>query len=558
MIIEPKKLSARGARVDIGEVNILLNLVKESSPNVRLNILDTLTHLPLPEQGWDKVIELLSQELGDTTSYEDKAQLLEIGIWIPYEFNLESEVVRIEKKPIVQKRLLDEVKRIHNRYNNDYIDYDHNWAVSQAPGFVLFSESELKTQKSLLLPEISKTASKLLNWWSNERSPDIAIDNPVLITLLFEFAAKDNYYEVLMINNLLKQLARLENFRPDLNGLFEEYHQCVTDWIRETSSYYGKQSARWFQLYRDDEHSISWRSWQIAWTISRGGLRGLISALAIYLTGKDETRQIAALALISDSADYALQKRAAEFGGGIRPPRLDPNLAHRFWLSDVKVNEQTADNLQVNIDLKQLLTDIGKRYFKISIGHPKLISKRYEAPFVVQLYFEELADDVKKKIEEIVGENFAESIYNTELKFGQVVKIKLFSPDITFSEPIVKKLDSSLNTMIFLGKPLDTCQPCIHKIVISITDNKTGIEYQAETISVKVVDFAFDHVSRPLLSKVSTVILGASSFVMFILTLLAQIDKTLGYTSGTAAFVLGTVVFANFYKFYQRIHINTP
>ncbi|MBE7536725.1 MAG: serine/threonine protein kinase [Anaerolineales bacterium] len=212
---------------------------------------------------------------------------------------------------------------------------------------------------------------------------------------------------------------------------------------------------------------------------------------------------------------------------------------------------------EVYVDWKKILGEIGKKFFKISIGHPKLIAKGYESPFVVQLYFEELADNIKMKIKEIVGENYTERIYDTELKFGQVVKIKLFSPDITFPDPIAKKLDSSINSMVFLGKPLDSCQPREHKVVLSILDNKTGIEYQSETFSVKVVDFAFDHVSRPLLSKVSAVVLGIGSFSMFVLTLLEQIDKTIGFTSGTAVGVLAVVIYTNFYNFYQRIRPNT-
>lgn len=208
--------------------------------------------------------------------------------------------------------------------------------------------------------------------------------------------------------------------------------------------------------------------------------------------------------------------------------------------------------------MKRILQELGKRDFKISVGHPKLISKRFGSPFVVQLFFEEMAMDVKMKIKSIVGENYIERVYGTELKFGQVIKVKLFSPDILFSESIVKKLDSSQNSMTFLGKPSDLCEAGEHKVTLSVLDSKTNIEYQSETFSVKVVDFAFDHVSRPLLSKVSATVLGIGSFAMFVLTFLEQIDKTIGLTSGTAAGVLAAVVYANFYNLYQRIRPNTP
>ena len=248
-------------------------------------------------------------------------------------------------------------------------------------------------------------------------------------------------------------------------------------------------------------------------------------------------------------------KIAIDIGGNIGGNLMigDSNLVIK------KPNTSTNDNTdEVYIDLKKFLNEIDKRFFKASIAHPKLISKRFDSPFIVQLYFEELANNVKAKIKEIAGESYTERIYDTELKFGQVIKIKLFSSDITFSEPIVKRLDSSLNSMTFLGKPTDACQSGNHKIILSILNGETGIEYQSEIFSVKVVDFAFDHISRPLLSKISTVVLGIGSLAMFILTFLEQIDKTIGLTSGTAAGVLAVAVYASFYDLYQRVRSNIP
>lgn len=234
---------------------------------------------------------------------------------------------------------------------------------------------------------------------------------------------------------------------------------------------------------------------------------------------------------------------------------LETATQERKFLEDLhkSVNEKATEH-----ELKNILTAIGKKYFKISVAHPKLLTKRFESAFLIQAYFEELNSDVKAKIREILGENVGEHVYDTELKLGQLIKIKLYSPDIIFPEPITKKLNSPLNSMTFLGKPLDTCQPGEHKVVLSILDNKTGVEYQSETFSVKVVDFAFDHISRPLLSRVSAVVLGIGSFAMFILTFLEQIDKTVGLTSGTAAGVLALAVYAGFYNMYQRVHSSTP
>jgi hypothetical protein len=95
MIIEPKILAARGSLIDANEVSILFDLVKNSSRNVRMNILDTLTHLPLPKPEWDRVVKLIRQELQEVESFKEQAALLEIGTWIPSGFDLENEVGRL-------------------------------------------------------------------------------------------------------------------------------------------------------------------------------------------------------------------------------------------------------------------------------------------------------------------------------------------------------------------------------------------------------------------------------------------------------------------------------
>ena len=294
--------------------------------------------------------------------------------------------------------------------------------------------------------------------------------------------------------------------------------------------------------------------------ITSFGVLGFAVTVIVYnllnLTGGSGIGLLIYLAEISGISFFYDTKMFKEVIGGNISGNVRMGDAN-IYIGHLEVDRATDEVMDSIGKLKNILNEIGGKFFKISVGHPKLISKGYESPFVVQLYFEELTNNVKMKIKEIVGENYAERIYDTELKFGQVVKIKLFSPDITFSEAISKKLDLSINSMTFLGEPLDTCQPREHKVVLSILDNKTGIEYQSETFSVKVADYAFDHVSRPLLSKVSALILGFGSLTMFVLALLEQIDKTIGLTSGTAAGVLAVVVYTNFYGLYQRIRANT-
>lgn len=110
MILEPKTLAARRSLVDLSEVSILFDLANDPSANVRFNALDTLTHLPLPKQGWVQVVTRIRQELQKASSFDDKAALLQLGTWVPHIFDAEDEVRKIEAGSKVQEELLAAVR----------------------------------------------------------------------------------------------------------------------------------------------------------------------------------------------------------------------------------------------------------------------------------------------------------------------------------------------------------------------------------------------------------------------------------------------------------------
>ena len=68
---------------------------------------------------------------------------------------------------------------------------------------------------------------------------------------------------------------------------------------------------------------------------------------------------------------------------------------------------------------------------------------------------------------------------------------------------------------------------------------------------MRVVDYAFDHISRPFLSKVISVFLGLAAVVTYFLTSLEQIDKTFGYAAGTAAVTTAGFIYARYLVLYQ-------
>jgi hypothetical protein len=194
-----------------------------------------------------------------------------------------------------------------------------------------------------------------------------------------------------------------------------------------------------------------------------------------------------------------------------------------------------------------------KNRFNISISHPRFLAKKYESAFSVRMYLPQARSEVSNTIKrESERQKTSEHIYHSDLTVGLSVKVKLYSPEITFSDSVIKKLDYDLNIVTFLGKPNDNCQPGSHEVMLSISDSQTDTEYESINFATEVVDLVFGHISRPLLSNILTGILGIGSLCMYVLTLFEQIDKTLGLTSGTAAWALATAIFLRFFSLYQQ------
>ena len=195
-----------------------------------------------------------------------------------------------------------------------------------------------------------------------------------------------------------------------------------------------------------------------------------------------------------------------------------------------------------------------KKRYNISIVHPKLLSKGYTSLFVVQIYLPALRHRAERVIikQWPKKEEMTEHLQDIELEEGIRVQIKLASPVLSFSDPVIKQIEDGLITTYFTAMPSDDCRPGIHYVILSITDADTQFEYKSLSFAVQVVDFAFDHVSRPLLSRAMSTVVGLSSVIMFILTALEQVDKTFGLTAGSAAAVLTGTIFFRWWSSFRR------
>jgi hypothetical protein len=190
---------------------------------------------------------------------------------------------------------------------------------------------------------------------------------------------------------------------------------------------------------------------------------------------------------------------------------------------------------------------------KVSITHPKLLSKGYASLFIVQIYLPEMRYQAAKTIAKEFGtQKVAEHTWDIQLEIGLKARIKLSSPVLSFSDPVIKQIKNGVTVARFTAIPNDDCKPGTHYVVLSITDAETQFEYESISFAVAIVDFAFDHLSRPFLSKATSAVLGLGSLMMFVLTALEQVDKTFGLTAGTAAAVLTSAVLLQWWSLFQR------
>jgi hypothetical protein len=165
---------------------------------------------------------------------------------------------------------------------------------------------------------------------------------PAAVTMLLERAAGSSHGVYLLANRVVGWLQHVQTqFRPDLDGLFAVYWRLA----EEASNTWGEDPDTWLSSVADSGPRTL--CWQIGWTVSRGGLRGLASGLAAHLSAADRTERMAAAFLIADAADYVLQPYAPIFGGGSGPER---RMVSEVLLDDVGLGSAWAQSHTKNAE----------------------------------------------------------------------------------------------------------------------------------------------------------------------------------------------------------------
>jgi esterase/lipase superfamily enzyme len=108
-------------------------------------------------------------------------------------------------------------------------------------------------------------------------------------------------------------------FVPDIPALFEVYLRMHKRLL--------PARAEWYRTKDDDvifakTGYLAW-SWQLAWTVSRAGIRQVLADLTPSLSSPDVNERLAAAQLIEDATRYTPVTHPPQFGGGTGPPDVD-------------------------------------------------------------------------------------------------------------------------------------------------------------------------------------------------------------------------------------------
>lgn len=205
---------------------------------------------------------------------------------------------------------------------------------------------------------------------------------------------------------------------------------------------------------------------------------------------------------------------------------------------------------------RSTIDDLKKKInrFLLKAAYPDFLSKGKPFKFLLFIFLKKHEAEVDIKIDKLFPINkHIETATNVEFPVKCKLIIKLFSHNIDFSEQKVISLPKEINEFQFIGQPKDTCKIGKDTILLTISDQTTNEELLSAAFEANIVDYAFDHVSRPVFGYASSIILGLTSLIITVLTTLEQIDKTTGFASGATLLVLTATVLGRNHWVYQKI-----
>jgi len=187
--------------------------------------------------------------------------------------------------------------------------------------------------------------------------------------------------------------------------------------------------------------------------------------------------------------------------------------------------------------------------YRIAIGHPHSLPKGISSRILVILHH----PNAFKKTKRILDLDFKSTSKRTagyklckdqtDLQEQTRVQIELVSQAIDFSSPVTLELSGSTCCARFVARPREDSLVLNQTIKVLIRETESGGERYSGFIQMKITDYVFDHISRPVFSRCMSAILAVGSLITFFLTNWGKLSHAFGLTTSATAFVLGSGLF---------------
>jgi hypothetical protein len=193
------------------------------------------------------------------------------------------------------------------------------------------------------------------------------------------------------------------------------------------------------------------------------------------------------------------------------------------------------------------------RRFSVSLHYPKLLCPGFSSSFLVQIYPPHRQQAVVARVKDVFGDPVpAEMTRKARFQVGTKVRIRLSSPVMEFSHPVGKVISSTDTHTTFTGKPKPSTPPGVHAAVLAVSDERGEEELLSMPFEMNIVDYAFDHVSRPFAGRVIGGIVGVASVCVLALAFITRTAQVLDAAGGAVGLALSAFFFTRVETVFRR------